>query len=190
MKERLAMLTLRRTGPVYRYLRTIRNLRVRAQKRLDSVHPTASVHRTAHVSRDLHAGEYAFIAEACRIAPRVSLGRYTMLAPAVAIIGDDHIFERPGEPIQFAGRPAQHDTRIGSDVWIGYGSIVLRGVSIGDGAIVAAGSVVTKDIPSYEVWAGTPARKLRDRFRSEHETEQHAAMLAGPTLPPRFAEPQ
>ncbi len=47
---------------------------------------------------------------------------------------------------------------IGNDVWIGCRSIVLKGVSIGDGAIVAAGSVVTKDVPAYTLVAGNPAQ--------------------------------
>lgn len=53
---------------------------------------------------------------------------------------------------------------IRSDVWIGAGTIVMSGVEIGIGAVVGAGSVVTHDIPPYEIWAGNPARKIRDRF--------------------------
>lgn len=54
--------------------------------------------------------------------------------------------------------------KIYSDVWIGAGAIVLSGVTIGVGAVVGAGSVVTHDIPPYEVWAGNPAKKIRNRF--------------------------
>lgn len=52
---------------------------------------------------------------------------------------------------------------IGHHVWVGTGAIVLQGVSIGDGAVVAAGSVVTKDIPPYEIWGGVPAKFIRKR---------------------------
>lgn len=55
---------------------------------------------------------------------------------------------------------------IGHDVWIGAGVIILRGCNVGDGAIIAAGSVVTKDIPEYEVWGGVPARFIKKRFCS------------------------
>lgn len=58
-------------------------------------------------------------------------------------------------------------TVIKSDVWIGAGAIVLSGVTIGVGAVVGAGSVVTHDIPAYEVWAGNPAKKIRKRFEDE-----------------------
>lgn len=52
---------------------------------------------------------------------------------------------------------------IGHHCWIGTGAIILQGVTIGDGAVVAAGAVVTKDIPSFEVWGGIPARYIRKR---------------------------
>lgn len=60
---------------------------------------------------------------------------------------------------------------IGNDVWIGTGAILLDGVKIGDGAIVAAGAVVCKDVAPYSVVAGVPARELRKRF-SENEIQQ------------------
>lgn len=58
-------------------------------------------------------------------------------------------------------------TSVGNDVWIGANAVVLKGVSIGDGAIVAAGSVVTKDVPPYAIVAGNPARLVRYRFDEE-----------------------
>ena len=52
---------------------------------------------------------------------------------------------------------------IGNDCWIGYGSLILSGVVIGDGAVVAAGSIVTHDVPPYAVVAGNPAKVIRFR---------------------------
>lgn len=54
--------------------------------------------------------------------------------------------------------------RIGNDVWLGVRVIVLGGVTIGDGAVIGAGSVVTKNVGPYEIWAGNPARLIRKRF--------------------------
>jgi len=63
------------------------------------------------------------------------------------------------------GHPAtKGDVRIGNDVWIAWGSKILSGVTIGDGAVVAAFSVVTKDVPPYSIVAGNPARVVKKRF--------------------------
>ena len=57
--------------------------------------------------------------------------------------------------------------RIGSDVWIGSNACILRGLAVGDGAVIGAGSVVTKDVPPYAVVVGNPARVLKYRFSEE-----------------------
>ena len=59
------------------------------------------------------------------------------------------------------------DIVIGNDVWIGYEAVILSGVTIGDGAIVAARSVVTRDVPPYTIVGGVPARPIRRRFDQE-----------------------
>lgn len=69
----------------------------------------------------------------------------------------------------FAEKPFDEyvQTNIGNDVWIGSRTRIKGGVTIGDGAIVGMGSIVTKDIPPYEIWAGNPARFIRKRFDDE-----------------------
>lgn len=59
------------------------------------------------------------------------------------------------------------DIVIGNDVWIGYEAVIMAGVHIGDGAIIAARAVVTKDVPPYTIVAGTPAKEIRKRFDAE-----------------------
>lgn len=59
------------------------------------------------------------------------------------------------------------DILIGSDVWIGYEAVILAGVTIGDGAVIAARAVVTKDVPPYTIVGGVPARPIRRRFPEE-----------------------
>jgi len=59
------------------------------------------------------------------------------------------------------------DTVIGNDVWIGMNAMIMPGVTIGDGAIIASGAVVTKDVPPYTIAGGNPARALRRRFADE-----------------------
>ncbi len=63
--------------------------------------------------------------------------------------------------------PHKGDTIIGNDVWIGRESVIMPGVKIGDGVIIAAYSVVTSDIPAYTVYGGNPAKKIKNRFDDE-----------------------
>lgn len=185
----MAFSKLSRQGQLYRSLRMARGAAVRVRKGLRHVDATASIHPSATVPRDLRAGRYAFVGTECWLAPRTVIGDYVMLAPRVAVVGDDHRWDVPGTPVQFTGRPDQQTTRIDRDAWLGYGVILLRGRRVGEGAIVAAGSVVTHDVPAYEIWAGVPAKKLRDRFTLE-EREAHARRLDSGRVDPTFAAPQ
>lgn len=183
-------MALSRPGTLYRQLRRIRNQAMLKWRRLRAVHSTSSIHPSSTVARDLQTAEYVFIGRRCLIAPGVRIGRYTMLASGVAIVGDDHAWNDPAVPMQFSGRPRQRTTDIGADVWLGHGVLLMRGLSIGDGAIVAAGSVVTHDVPAREIWAGVPAQKLRDRFNTPAENDIHRAMVDGPLAGANFAEVQ
>lgn len=70
-------------------------------------------------------------------------------------------------PSHLSELPRKGDTVVGNDVWFGRESVVMPGVHIGDGAIIAAYSVVVTDIPPYTVYGGNPARFIRERFDSE-----------------------
>jgi acetyltransferase-like isoleucine patch superfamily enzyme len=183
-------MSIARTGRAYALMRGIRNRAIIAAKRLRHVHPTAYVHPSSKVSSDLRAGPYAFIGKRCAVSSLVTIGRYSMLAPNVSIIGDDHNWNEPGVPIQFSGRPSQERTVIEDDVWIGQGAMVRRGVTVGRGSIVGAGAIVATSIPEYEIWAGVPARRVRARFRDLGACTQHDKMLAGALVTPRFVEPR
>ena len=63
--------------------------------------------------------------------------------------------------------PYKGDTVIGNDVWIGYQAVIMPGVQVGDGAIIAAKSVVVKDVPPYTLFGGNPAQCIRQRFEEE-----------------------
>ena len=69
---------------------------------------------------------------------------------------------------KISGHPSSKgDVVIGNDVWIGRNVIILSGIKIGDGAVIAAGSVVTKHVGCYEIWGGNPARLLKKRFKDD-----------------------
>ena len=62
-------------------------------------------------------------------------------------------------------------------MWIGHNSTIIGGIRIGRGSIIAAGAVVTKDIPPCEIWGGVPAKKIRDRFQNEIDKRKHLMYL-------------
>ncbi|MBM0741104.1 CatB-related O-acetyltransferase [Phormidium sp. CLA17] len=69
-----------------------------------------------------------------------------------------------GELETLMSLPGRGDTIIGNDVWLGYDSLIMPGVTIGDGAVIAARSVVVKDIPAYAIAGGNPAQPIKQRF--------------------------
>lgn len=149
---------------------------LRYRLNLNNVHNTFYAGGKSQISSDLKAGAYAYIGPGCSIPPKVIIGRYTMFAPKVSILGGDHIFTNPETPIIFSGRPEMPATYIGEDVWIGANALIMAGINIGNGAIVAAGSVVTKDVPAYSIYGGNPAKFIRMRF-NEEEIRIHQIML-------------
>jgi acetyltransferase-like isoleucine patch superfamily enzyme len=126
------------------------------------------------------AGDYVYIGSHSQLPPQVHIGNYSSLSAHVAIVGSDHIFDKPGVPTVFSGRPPSYVTTIGHDVLVGHGAILLRGITVGNGAVVGAGAVVTKDVPPYAIVAGVPATVLRYRF-DEREQAIHEEMLRQPT---------
>ena len=92
----------------------------------------------------------------------ITLGDYVRIAPHVTMLAGNHRFADPGRPIHEQGLELA-PIRIGHDVWIAAGARIMAGVSIGDGCVVGAGSVVTKDIPPHSIAAGVPARVIRKR---------------------------
>lgn len=148
------------------------------------------VSASAQIHRDSRLGDYAYVGPQCQLSVPVSIGRYTMLAPRVAVVGADHVYTEAGVPAIFAGRPPVRATVIGADVWLGYGVIVLAGVTIGDATVVGAGSVVTSDLPALMICVGNPARPIKPRFASGSDAELHLKHLDGETQRGRFAYPQ
>lgn len=147
---------------------------------LRNVHPEfLAVPGYYRISKDLKAGAFSYIGPRCIIYPKVTIGNYTLIANDVMILGGDHEYKTVGIPMTFCGRAGVKETNIGSDVWIGARSIVMCGVKIGNGAIIAAGSVVTKDVEPYGIYAGVPAKKIKDRF-SKEEIIRHEQMLKQP----------
>jgi acetyltransferase-like isoleucine patch superfamily enzyme len=127
--------------------------------------------------------EDVYIGKSCTIECDGKIGAHTMIANQVGLIGrHDHDVSVVGASVRrapwigdpdFRGQGDKESIIVGPDVWIGFGAIVLTGVTVGRGAIVAAGSVVTNDVAPYAIVAGCPASVKSKRFNSseivEHE---------------------
>lgn len=103
---------------------------------------------------------------------KVSIGNDVMFGPNVTVITGDHRTDIPNRPmISLTDRDKlpenDQDVVLEGDNWIGANAIILKGVIIGEGAVIAAGSVVTKDVPPYAIAAGVPARIIKMRFADE-----------------------
>lgn len=162
------------------FVRALRAAYWRKRLRLASVHRTFLAGGRSSISQDFVAGAYSYVGPGCLIDPGVEIGAYTMLGPGVKVVGNDHVFDIPGSPIIFSGRPPFKSTCIGTDAWIGANVVVMAGTRIGDGAVVAAGSVVSRDVPAFTIVGGVPARFIRKRFPDGEQERRHAAFLREP----------
>ncbi|MCK5928674.1 MAG: hypothetical protein KAG80_10820 [Nocardioides sp.] len=114
-----------------------------------------------------------------------TFGNFALLGTGVQVVGrDDHARDEVGVPFCRATwigdrEPSHRDVvTVEDDVWLGAGSIVLSGVHIREGALVAAGAVVTSDVPPYAIVAGNPARVVGQRFDTEVQRAAHSKALA------------
>lgn len=135
-------------------------------------------------------GRYTFVNANTSIFGGVEVGRFASFAQNCQVGGAEHPLHYvstssfrihrhwfPDDPLAQSAQPLPkpdtsertrpNTTVIGNDVWLGASSVVLKGVTIGDGAVVGAGAVVTKDVPPYAIVAGNPAQVIRFRFDEE-----------------------
>lgn len=163
-------------------LRLFNGISLRAIVIESRIDKTARVQARTNI-RYSQLGRYSYIGANSSVV-YTSIGSFCSIASGVAIGGGSHnmlavstspLFQKGRNIFKVnlasIGYSPFKETKIGNDVWIGNRAIVLQGVSIGTGSVIGAGSVVTHDIPPYEIWAGNPARKIRDRF-DEDEKKQ------------------
>lgn len=135
---------------------------------------------------NLIIGNNVYIGKFCTIQADIEMGNNIIIGNNVGLIGKyDHDYTKVGSSIKdapwigdsiydFKGK--NQKLIIEDDVWIGYGAVVFTGIRICRGAIVAAGSVVTKDVPPYAIVAGNPARIKTYRF-SDEQVVKHEKIL-------------
>lgn len=139
----------------------------------------AIVRRGTEVGADVILGDFSYISGPRSYVEAARIGKFCSIARQVVIGPGDHDLSAvtthpfPVSPAYggLAGVTKQEAQKappvIGNDVWIGINAIVMRGVTIGDGAVVAANSVVTRDVEPYTIVGGVPARYLKRRFPPE-----------------------
>lgn len=130
---------------------------------------------------NMAVGNDVFIGRGARFSSitRITIGNKVMFGPQTMIIGGTHNTAQLGKfMFDVHEKLPENDqpVTIEDDVWIGARAIILRGVTIRTGAIVAAGAVVTKDVPAYAIVAGIPARILKYRWEGE-ALEEHKRLL-------------
>jgi len=116
--------------------------------------------------RDIEIGDNSGLGLNSRVAGPLSIGNDVMMAPNVSIYTQNHETENIYRPMRLQ-TAAKHKVTIGDDVWIGANAIILPGVTIGNGAIVAAGAVVTKDVEPFAVVGGNPAKTIKIRTQKD-----------------------
>lgn len=141
---------------------------------------------TLKAPNSLKVGSRVKIGANTSIACNGSIGNGVLISSNVGIVGRyDHDHTEIGRYVsegtwvykdKTSINDPKHQIVIEDDVWIGFGAILLSGITIGRGAIVAAGSVVTKDVKPYEIVAGNPAKKVSERFSSNQISSHEEAL--------------
>lgn len=133
---------------------------------------------TKFAKRRIELGNNVQFGKYCSIAANLKVKNDVLIAGRVSFIGgNDHKFNTPGRTIWSSPRGEDKDIRIEDDVWVGNGCTLLGGITIGKGAIIAAGAVVTKDVPPCEIWGGVPAKKIKNRFGNDDDKQKHLNYL-------------
>ena len=132
-------------------------------------------HNTISIGNDVYIGPYALFSAV----KGLTIGNKVTFGPRVTIMGGNHNFREVGQYIFDVHEKRDDDDApviIEDDTWIGSNAIILKGVTVGHGAIVGAGAIVTKDVPPYAIVGGNPAKVIKHRFTPE-EIEKHEKIL-------------
>lgn len=171
---------------IVKFLKRIRNIYL-VRVKWNQYKIGKNFHAGRHVSlwakSQLQIGDNFYIGRYSFIETDTVIGDNVLIANYVCLVGRyDHHYQQLGIPIRLANqirdknynwKGLNQKITIENDVWIGVGSIVLSGVKIGEGSIVAAGSVVTKDVEPYSIYGGNPAKKITSRFENNKQLLEH-----------------
>jgi maltose O-acetyltransferase len=134
-----------------------------ASKMLAKAGKNINIEKGANFSRNVILGDNSGIGYKCEVAAGTVIGDNVMMGPEVVIFNINHCHSRTDIPMCEQGFEKERPVTIGNDVWIGRRAIILPGVKIGDGCIIGAGAVVTKDLAPYSIAVGNPAKVVKNR---------------------------
>lgn len=122
-----------------------------------------NIEKGASFSAKTSLGDYSGIGINARINGTCTIGDYVMMGTDVVVLTRNHAFGRTDIPMMHQGFEEERPVVIGNDVWIGDRAIIMPGVHVGDGSIIASGAIVTHDVPPYAIVGGVPATLIRMR---------------------------
>ena len=126
-----------------------------------------NIDRNASIGKNVSLGDYSGIGRNSIISDYTSIGKYVMMGPECYIYTRNHSLSNCKQPMCFQGFDDYKPVIIGDDVWIGARVTILPGVKIESGAVIGAGSVVTKDVKTNSIVAGNPAKFIRFRKNND-----------------------
>lgn len=139
--------------------------------------------------KGIRVGDRSDLGVRAEILGSVTIGDDVMMGPGCTIISRDHHFDDVSRPMNTQGLTDDRPVIIEDDVWLGANVTVTAGVRVGRGSVLAAGCVVTRDVPAYSIVAGVPARIVRSRVSSEQAARVARRPARGPrTHAPRHAD--
>jgi len=147
------------TGSQFSVSRAIRA--ISAKLLFDSCGMKVNIGRKIRFSQHVSIGDFSGIGDYSYISGELFIGSNVMIAPKCSFIAMNHTFDK-GDPTIHTG-VVRSRIVLQDHCWIGYGAIILAGVTVGEGSIVGAGSVVTKDVPAFSIVGGSPAKVLKAR---------------------------
>ncbi len=122
-----------------------------------------NIEKNATFGPRVKIGDYSGIGINAKIADDVTIGKYVMMGPDCIIYTNNHAYSDLNTPMMFQGKTESKPVTIGNDVWIGSRVTIMPGVSIGNGSVIGASAVVTKDVPDYAIVGGVPSKVLKYR---------------------------
>ena len=130
-----------------------------------------NIEQGATITSKLSIGDNSGVGVDCICGGEVIIGNDVMMGPECVIISRNHEFSRTDIPMRLQGYEEAKTCTIGDDVWIGRRAMIMPGVTIGSHSIIAAGAVVTKDVPEYAIVGGVPAKVIK--YRKDIDNLEH-----------------